>query len=110
MEVIENKNYQEDQAYLRARKRVEKIRGFYTHLAIYICLNIFISYRRIAEHMEAGKTFEEAFSSMDTYFVWLAWGIGLAFHAFNVFVKNGFLGSQWEERKIQQYMDDETRR
>ncbi|WP_262494777.1 2TM domain-containing protein [Kordia algicida OT-1] len=36
--------------------------------------------------------------------------MGLGFHAFNVFVKNGFLGSQWEERKIQQYMNEDIRR
>ncbi len=42
------------------------------------------------------------FSTFSTLFFW---GIGLAFHAINVFGKNIFLGSDWEEKKIKEFMD-----
>ncbi|EDP95021.1 2TM domain-containing protein [Kordia algicida OT-1] len=61
MEIIENKNYQEEQAYIRAKKKVENIKGFYIHLLIYICVNLFISIKKIMENLSNGETFEEAF-------------------------------------------------
>ena len=105
-----NQDREREERYLRAQKRVESIRGFYTHLVVYICVNIFISYQQITENIEEGDTFQEALSNMESYSVWLAWGIGLAFHAFNVFVKKGMLGRNWEERKIEEYMDEEERK
>jgi len=32
----------------------------------------------------------------------LGWGIGLAAHGFSVYGLGGFLGAEWEERKIQE--------
>ncbi|MFK7748402.1 MAG: 2TM domain-containing protein [Kordia sp.] len=105
-----NYDREREERYVRAQKRVENIRGFYVHLIVYICVNIFISYRRIAENMEDGATFQEAFLDIETHTLWLAWGIGMAFHAYNTFVKNGMLGSGWEARKIEEYMDEEERK
>ncbi|WP_114905249.1 2TM domain-containing protein [Kordia sp. SMS9] len=102
-----NRDQERAERYLRAQKRVDDIRGFYIHLLVYICVNLFISIKKIMRNMENGETFEQAFYDFGTYVVWLAWGIGLAFHAFNVFFKNGVFGSNWEERKIREYMEDE---
>jgi hypothetical protein len=33
------------------------------------------------------------------------WGIGLAAHAISVFAFHGFLGREWEERRIRDYLD-----
>lgn len=81
--------------YVRARKRVEELKGFYYSLVSY-CLVIpflvFIWYR---------------FSYMTIQWFWfpaLGWGIGLAFQAYKVFVDDGAFGSQWEERKIKEFM------
>ena len=35
----------EIQRYEQAKKRVEKIKGFYTHLVVYIIINIFIIFK-----------------------------------------------------------------
>ena len=45
MERIDNtkSSFTEEHKYLLAKKRVEKIKGFYIHLAVYIGVNIFIS-------------------------------------------------------------------
>lgn len=47
------------------------------------------------------------FSSFEyKWFVWplLGWGVGLAFHALAIFGLGGFLGREWEERKIEEIM------
>jgi hypothetical protein len=49
------------------------------------------------------------------WFYWplIGWGIGLGLHAFGVFGFSGGggpWGRQWEERKIQEMMDEEKRR
>jgi hypothetical protein len=33
------------------------------------------------------------------------WGIGLLAHGVSVFAFRGWLGSEWEERKIRDYLD-----
>ncbi|MFK7748403.1 MAG: 2TM domain-containing protein [Kordia sp.] len=107
---IDNQDKEKAERYLRAEKKVENIKGFYIHLLVYICVNLYISIKKISRNLDNGETFEEAFFDIGTYFVWMAWGIGLAFHAFNIFVKDGKLGRNWEERKIREYMKDDQRK
>ena len=86
--------YNEQEAYNRAKKRVGEIKGFYSSLISYciiIPMLVFINFR-----------------TSDFQWFWfpmLGWGIGLAFHAFGVF---GY-GSSWEERKIQEILDKENK-
>ena len=86
-----------DSKYLRARKRVENIKEFYYHLIAYclvIPFLIFVNY----------KTF---WGYQWFWFPMAGWGIGLGFHAYSVFVNKGILGPKWEERKIQEFMEEE---
>jgi hypothetical protein len=107
---MEDNKRKKTERYLRAQKKVDEIKGFYIHLIIYICVNLYISTKKITANLANGETFEQAFFDIGTFIVWLAWGIGLAFHAFNVFVENGVLGKNWEERKIKEFMQDEERK
>jgi cytochrome b561 len=70
----------EEQIYEEAKKRVEEKRGFYIHLAIYVCVNIFLI---IIWAFPAGDGFP--------WFIFplFGWGIGLFFHFLNVFVLGG---------------------
>ncbi|MEM6721771.1 MAG: 2TM domain-containing protein [Bacteroidota bacterium] len=104
-----DKNREKTERYLRAEKKVGELKSFYIHVLVYICVNSFISVKKIVNNLNNGETFQEAFFDLGTFIVWLAWGIGLAFHAFNVFIDNGMLGKNWEDRKIREYMDDENR-
>ncbi|MCH2194965.1 2TM domain-containing protein [Kordia sp.] len=106
MELIKTNNQDQEKAerYLRAQKKVESIRDFYIHLIVYVGINLFISYKVIADNVEDGETLQEAFADEGVYAVWLFWGIGIAFNAFNVFIDKGMLGRNWEERKIREYM------
>lgn len=84
----------------RATKRVHEIKGYYKHLTSYILVNAFLismSYFRLKE----GETLLD-FSNFSVAFFW---GIGLVFHTIGVFGKNIFLGSDWEEKKIKEFMD-----
>lgn len=86
-----------DDTYVRARKHVEELKEFYYNLLSY-CIVIpflmFINYYTFWDYK---------------WFVWplFGWGIGLAFHAYKVFVNDGVLGRDWEDKKIQQFMKEE---
>ena len=81
----------ESNKYLRAKQRVEELKGFYGNLISYcvvIPFLIFINYN----------------TYWDFQWFWFplgGWGLGLLIHAFSVF---GY-GSSWEERKIRELMD-----
>lgn len=100
---IDNNNL--DKKYIRAKKRVDDIKGFYMHLAIYIAVNTFISVTKVMNNMEDGDSLANELSDFGTYAVWLFWGIGLAMHAFRIFGTNLLMGKDWEEKKIKEIMD-----
>ena len=84
-----------DERYEKAKKRVEEIKGFYTHLIVYIVINL-------------GLFLLNFFTSRgEWWFFWplMGWGIGLIFHALGVFAFSRFPGKQWEDRKIKELMD-----
>lgn len=89
-----------DDSYVRARKHVEELKGFYYNLAAYclvIPFLIFINYRTYWEF----KWF---------WFSAIGWGIGLSIHAYKVFVNDGVLGRNWEQQKIEKFMEQERKR
>ncbi len=98
------KNYSQ-QKLERAHKRVKDIRGFYSHLLVYIVINIFIA---IVHYTIANKYVPDQDLSNWSYFTTpLFWGIGLLIHGLWVFrVGFGFLRN-WEERKINELMKED---
>ncbi len=91
----------QDSQYNMAYKQVKKIKGFYTHLLIYILVNMFLIVR--------GLIFKDSqeFWRWETFSTATLWGIGLVFHGFSVFGKNIFFSSSWEEKKINELMEQE---
>ncbi|MEZ4878413.1 MAG: 2TM domain-containing protein [Flavobacterium sp.] len=86
--------------YDQALKRVKRIKGFYTHLIVYIVINIavFISnYQQLEPN--------EPFFGIKLFSTPLFWGIGLLAHGLSVFMPTWFLGKDWEERKIKELME-----
>ena len=90
-------NQQEFERYQRAKKQVEEIRGFYGNLVAYIAVNLFLLYINLK------------YSPEYLWFFWpmLGWGFGLLFHAMKAFNYTPFLGKNWEERKLKEFMDQE---
>jgi hypothetical protein len=100
---MENSNL-EEQKYIRAKKRVKSIRGFYSHLAVYLGVNLLLVILRIISDESL-----EILWDWTTYNTAIFWGIGLLFHALNVFGMGFILGNDWEERKIKELMDKDKK-
>jgi ABC-type multidrug transport system fused ATPase/permease subunit len=102
----------ENQKYIQAKKRVEKIKGFYIHFAVYIIVNIVLSGIIIFGLTSDNEyNFIEAISHFGVYSTWIFWGIGLFFHWLGVFGFHSLgLGKDWEEKKIKELMESEDKR
>lgn len=86
--------------YLKAKKKVIRIKGFYIHLLVYICVNILIVTLNFHD-LKPG----ESYFQWHNFFTLIFWGIGLAAHGLSVFLPNFILGNDWEERKIRELMN-----
>jgi sensor histidine kinase YesM len=86
-------NYSENNAYYRAKKRVEQLKGFYGNLISYCCVIPILIFINLT-YMPKFHWF---------WFSAAGWGFGLTMHAFQVF---GY-GANWEERKIQEILRKE---
>lgn len=86
----------------KARKRVKAIGGFYKHLIIYIIVNIALLGINYFDDDNG-----EVFFSFHNFSTAFFWGIGLLFHGFSVFGTGLFLGTDWEERKVREFMEVE---
>lgn len=90
------KSYYTEDKYLRAKRRVEEMKGFYGNLLAYIIVIPALAY----------------INYISTDFPWVifpmvGWGLGLLLHGLDAFGYSPFLGRNWEERKIKEYMQDE---
>lgn len=102
-EYTSQKQFYKEDAYIRAKKKLDKLKGFYWHLASYIVVNIFIIV--VIAIGNNGNIWN--FGTFATAFFW---GIGLVFHFLSVFGPDFFFGKNWEERKINEYMEQEKKK
>lgn len=86
-------DYNSNNAYFRAKKRVEELKGFYGNLISYCCVIPILIFINLT-YMPQFQWF---------WFSAAGWGFGLVMHAFKVF---GY-SSNWEERKIQEILSKE---
>ena len=86
----------EQQKYSEAEEQVKEIKGFYTHLIIYICVISFLIFINLTYTPEY------------LWFIWSAsgWGIGLIAHSNKAFNWIPVFGKNWEERKIKELMNN----
>ncbi len=94
IQVMENTNqFNENNAYYKAQRRVKEIKEFYSNLISYCVVIPFL-------------IFINLYTYSDFQWFWFplfGWGLGLAIHGFSVF---GY-GSSWEEKKIREIMEKE---
>ena len=91
--IMENSNYDEENAYYKAKRQVDELRKFYTSLISYCVVIPFLIFINLR------------FSS-DFQWFWFpafGWGFGLTVKGLQTF---GY-GSSWEERKIEQILNKE---
>ena len=100
---MNNSNLTPDEIkYQQALKRVKKIKGFYSHLMVYIVINtmlLIVNYK----NMDANENFWR-WQTFNTFFFW---GIGLLAHGFSVFMPGMIMGKDWETKKINELMEKE---
>lgn len=98
--------------YQRAQQRVAKIRGFYNHLAVYLIVNIVLilmqdkmTFILLSKRVFGSPEILESIN-WDVFGTPIIWGIFLIFHAIKVFGNFSLFGKNWEEKKIQQYIEE----
>jgi uncharacterized integral membrane protein len=90
--------------YEEAVKKVKKLKGFYTHAIVYLVINIMFVIVNI-QNLGPG----ESYFQFKNFFTSFFWGIGLLAHGMATFVPYFILGKDWEERKINQLMEQERK-
>lgn len=92
-------NYNEEDKYYLAKKKVENLKGFYGNLASYIFVNIVLIVVNLST------------SPDHLWFYWplMWWGLGVLFHGLKVFDVLPTFGKKWEENKIKELMEKEKR-
>lgn len=100
-------NSKQDDARLRATQRVDKLRGFYTHVAAYIFVSlVLLIIWMVRDHIDNG-VFRSIANDTVLLFIWIGWGVGLLVHIVTIFILPLILGENWKERKIRQVMEEE---
>ena len=82
--------------YEKARKRVKKKREFYQHFSTYLVISGFLFVLNAVT----------SFGNWWFYWPMMGWGIGVAFHYFDVFGIPGVgsMSEEWEEQAIEEEM------
>jgi len=83
----------DDKAYKDAKRKVRVLRHFYSHLATYAVVIVFLHIINLL--------------TSSTYWAFwpaLGWGIAIALHAIRATEFMPFLGEEWEEKKIQKIL------
>ncbi|MBT8256516.1 MAG: 2TM domain-containing protein [Bacteroidia bacterium] len=93
MKLLENNSQAK---YTRAKKKLERIKSFYTHLLIYCIFVLFFIWLNLRS-----SDFPWAL------FPILGWGLGVLGHASETFDHHIPFGKNWEERKIKEFMQEE---
>lgn len=86
-----------DENYVRAKKRMHQLKSFYLNLISYIVVMIFLA---VINYFT------------DPDFLWflfpaLVWGIFVVIQGLGVYSKRGLFSKEWEDKKIQEYIDEE---
>jgi hypothetical protein len=84
----------------RMRSRVQAMRGFYTHLLLYLLINLTLL---IVNTVRNPETWWFQYTA-------LGWGVGLLSHWWGVFGARIFFSREWEERKIRDLLEKEKRK
>ncbi len=85
--------FNENTAYIKAKERVEKLKGFYGNLISYCCVIPVLIFINLST---GGFQW--------FWFPMMGWGMGVSFHAFDTF---GY-GKSWEDKKIQQILNKDN--
>ncbi|MBL4605567.1 MAG: 2TM domain-containing protein [Flavobacteriaceae bacterium] len=93
------RDYTEEKKFIKAQKKVNEIKGFYSHLFVTILIIPFLIYINLR-------------FVPDYHWFWfpiIGMSLGLAFHWLGVFGLEKFgLGKDWENKKIEELMREDN--
>ena len=86
-----------DENYERAKRRVDQLKDFYTHLIVYI---VVITFLAVVNFLSSPGIW---------WFLIVAfiWGIFIFAQGISVYSKRGIFSKDWEDKKIKEYMEKE---
>lgn len=86
----------EQSEQIAAQNYVRKLRGFYSHLLLYVSTIVLLTLINLFTSPHA------------IWFYWpvLGWGIGVAAHAANVFELRFLFGADWEKKQIKKRLEN----
>src|SRR5258708_40272386 len=87
----------DQERYQLARARVQQLRLFYTHVGVYVFVNILLLLINLLTDP----------SSLWFYWPLLGWGVAVAAHAFLVYGAGGIMGRGREQRQNRQILAEE---
>ncbi len=100
--------------YERAQIKVDSIRGFYNHATVFVIINIMLYLLRdkftfilLNENAIGNPDFLQ-WIDWNVYGTAIIWGVILAIHGVNVLGNFSLFQKEWEERKIQKYMNENS--
>ena len=100
--------FSSDESFNVAYRKVKRIKGFYSHLKVYIIVNIIIIVSNLNRDFFGHHIYDNRLFDWHTYSTAFYWGIAVAIHAFSVFGPDVFFNREWEEKKIQKYMEKDA--
>lgn len=101
--VMESNNSSKEVLRELVRERVHKLRRFYTHLFVYLIgFSIYIA----KTYFGAPFNFPPVRYINET-FIWI-WTFIIAVKGFRLLIKEQFLGTKWEQNKINEIMEKEN--
>ncbi|WP_456376427.1 2TM domain-containing protein [Lutibacter sp.] len=99
IKTMQTSKIDQNSKYIRAVERVEEIKKFYSSLIAYCIVIPFLIFINLK--------YSPGFNWF--WFPMAGWGLGLLFQGFKAFNYNPILGSDWENRKIQEYMKEDEK-
>ncbi|PTS88391.1 hypothetical protein DBR27_23620 [Flavobacterium sp. HMWF030] len=104
------KGFSADEEFNLAYKKVSEIKRFYWRLTIYLIVNVAIIVSNLNnDFFQIGnKGAGYGIFDLKTYTIAIIWGIVVVVDALRIFAPSIFFSKNWEQKKIQKYMDREV--
>lgn len=99
-----DRDLKKEQQYLKAVKKVKAIRGFYIHLAAFIIISIAMA---IVTALYINPYNRELFIWL-VLSVFISWLVGIIIHSVCVFGSRIIFSKNWEERKLEEFIEEEN--